>query len=255
MSTMLKTYDLHIEIAGKAVCGDLRLEVARTQIWGVLGINGVGKTTLLHTLAGLRQPQGGRIELCHQPIASISTRKLAQTVGVLFQDMYDPFPSTVLETALIGRHPYATNWQWESTEDQRIAAQALHNVQMRDFADRQLNTLSGGERQRVAIAALLAQQPDLYFLDEPTNHLDLQHQHSILKVFRGLAEGGAAAVMTLHDVNLAARYCSHVLLLQGNGKCIAGAAEELLTDRTLSRLYGYPITRVDSPAGAVFVSG
>lgn len=257
MSALLETHHLQVQIAGQTVCRDLNLALQPGQCWAVLGVNGAGKTTLLHTLAGLRQAHGGEILIQQQRLTGYPRRELAQRLGLLFQDVQDPFPSTVMETALMGRHPYTKAWQWENAEDYRIANEALDHVGLRELAPRQINTLSGGERQRLAVATLLAQAPRLLLLDEPTNHLDLQYQHDILKLFKRYArEHSSTVVMILHDINLAALYCDHALLLYTEEEPIHGESEALLTEEKLSRLYHYPIRKIAGPDNrSVFVTG
>src|SRR6266851_1716342 len=127
MSTpvLLAARGLAVTIAGIRVCHDLDFCVRAGERWAILGCNGAGKTTLLHTLAGLRAPAAGTIALDGRPLAALSAREVARTRGLLTQDDSDAFGATVLETAMIGRHPYLSRWQWESADDLRIAREAL----------------------------------------------------------------------------------------------------------------------------------
>jgi len=251
---LLEAHSLHVEIAGKAVCRDLSFAVAAGECWALLGGNGVGKTTLLHTLAGLRGPRNGTVFLSAAPIAHMTRRTIARRAGVLFQDSEDPFPSTVLETALIGRHPYLGAWQWETSDDEQLARHALQRVELGGMEQRMVDTLSGGERRRLALATVLVQDPRLYLLDEPTNHLDLRHQIAVLELFAAKArEQGAAVLMVLHDVNLAARFCDHLLLLFGDGATLHGETEKILSESTLARLYGHPVTKVQDHTGTAWL--
>lgn len=255
MSVLLETRQLGVNIANLKICRDLNFTLTAGQCWAILGTNGVGKTTLLHTLAGLRDAQQGEIYLKQKNLHQYSKRELAQLLGVLFQGGQDAFPSTVMETTLIGRHPYTKSWQWESAGDFKIANESLKHVGLEKFITRQVDTLSGGERQRLAVATLLTQTPQLYLLDEPTNHLDLQFQHAILQLFQALsAKQQGATLMVLHDINLAANYCDHVLLLMGNGNYLSGTTEALLTEENLSHLYNYPIQKIHGPNGPVFIA-
>ena len=248
MSVLLQTRQLHVQIAQQTICRELNISVHPGQCWAVLGVNGAGKTTLLHTLAGLRPALGGDILIQQRALRGYPRHELAQKLGMLFQDIQDPFPSTVMETTLMGRHPYTKSWQWENAEDYRIATQALTQVGLHHLAQRQINTLSGGERQRLAVATLLTQTPQVYLLDEPTNHLDLQYQHHILRLFKRYAiEQACAVVMILHDINLAARYCDHAILLFRDEEPACGASDELLTENHLSRLYDYCIRKIKGP--------
>lgn len=249
---LLAVRSLSVSIAGVRVCRDLDLTVMPGQCWAILGRNGAGKTTLLHTLAGLRSAAGGAIELLGVPLAATGRRELARLRGLLPQDDNDAFPATVLETVLIGRHPHLSRWRWEGPRDLRIAREALAAADMTGTEARDIRTLSGGERRRVALAALLAQQPQLFLLDEPSSHLDLSHQLALLDRLTDVVRAsGKALVMVLHDVNLAARYCDHALLL-ANGDALAGPAPELLRAEPLSAVFGVALKAVAGPRGSLF---
>ncbi len=251
---LLHCRGVNVHIGKVDVAHGLNLDVQAGQCWCLLGRNGSGKTTLLHTLAGLRAPVAGRIELGGTPLERLTRAHIARRLALLFQDNRDPFPASVLETVLQGRHPYLHNWQWENAADHDIANRTLDRLGLRHFAQRNVQTLSGGERQRVAIATLLTQQTGLLFLDEPTNHLDLHHQLDILDLLRDECRDRHKAVfMVLHDINLAARYADHVLLLLGDGESRAGTAQEILQTALLEQLYGHRLIELETPAGAAWL--
>lgn len=254
MTSLLQTESLTVRVANILVCQDLNISVKPGDRWGILGVNGVGKTTLLHTLAGLHPLSSGEIYYQGKPLTNISHRKRAQFRSVLFQEKTDPFPATVLESVLIGRHPYIENWQWESKQDIEIARKSLLQVQLQNREQQLINTLSGGERQRVAIATLLTQQTKLLLLDEPTSHLDLKQQMKIMKLLSNAIEVNTkASIMILHDVNVASRYCNKILMLHGDGKYLVGEKEEMLTADNLNKLYDYPITEISKNGFSVFM--
>ncbi len=251
---LLELRNLSISIGTKTVCEDLSLKIGAGQCWGILGQNGIGKTTLLQTLAGLRPPDHGEILLKGAPLLQLHTRMIAREIGVLFQDNRELFPSTVLESALIGRHPYLKRWQWENQEDIDKALRTLQTMELDGMAHRDVSTLSGGEHQRLQIATLLIQNPNLSLLDEPINHLDLRHQIQALKTLtQHLCQPDRALVMVLHDVNLAARFCDHVLLVCGEGIINQGRTDEILTLENLDNLYGYPLRQLETGGRAVFI--
>ena len=252
MTPLLAAYGLGVTIAGNQICSGFDLAVLPGQCWAILGRNGAGKTTLLHTLAGLRNPAAGTIELRGKPLATLARRDVARLRGLLLQNDSDAFPATVLESVLVGRHPHLSRWQWESADDLRIAREALAAADMAGTEARDVSTLSGGERRRVALAALLAQQPQLFLLDEPSSHLDLSHQLALLeRLAAAVRSGDKALIMVVHDVNLAVRYCDHALLL-ADGEASAGRAEELLTAKRLSAVYGVSLRQVAGPRGNLF---
>jgi len=255
MMTTLAADELIIDIPGRSPGVPLNLSLQPGQVWGVLGPNGVGKTTLLHTLAGLREPRDGRLILDGLPLADIRRKQVSQQMGLVFQDRQDGFPATALETALIGRHPWLSPWQMESGEDLAIAEQALQALDVIHLRDRLVNTLSGGERQRVAIATLMTQAPAIWLLDEPTNHLDLQHQTSVMKLLRSQAASGRAVFMCLHDLNLAARWCDQILLLYPDGQACWGPARDMLVTSALESLFGQRLLSAELDGYPVFVPG
>ena len=253
-TSLLSTQGLRLAAGERTLCRDLNWQLAPGQCWAIMGLNGAGKTTLLHTLAGIRRPDQGEVRLQEQPIHAYSRRHIAQQVGLLFQESDMVFPGQVLEHVLIGRHPHLNTWQWESRDDYQIAQHALATVGLSEFAQRDIHTLSGGERQRMAIATVLAQQPRVYLLDEPVNHLDWHHQHQLLATLTGLAHSGSCSlVMALHDVNLVARYCDHVLMMFANGDVKMGDCQSLLQTETLSSLYGYEIEQIEADGKKVFI--
>jgi len=244
--SLLSTTNLSISIGELTVCRNTRLNFEANQVWAILGRNGCGKTTLLHTLAGLRAPQAGEVQLFGQPLPELKRRFIAQNLGILFQQQDEPFPSSVLETALIGRHPFIESWRGESFEDYRIANQALRSVELEGFKERHSNSLSGGERQRLKIATLLTQTPQVMLLDEPTNHLDINHQIKLLSlIVKSIQEQHGVALMVLHDLNLAARFCTHALLLNPQAEPLQGSLEEVLQPGNLEQAYGWPVERLN----------
>lgn len=256
MSALLEARGLTVEIGGKSVCREFSLALAAGECVGLLGSNGVGKTTLLHTLAGLRPPVSGEVLLDGAALARQPRRRVAQKLGLLMQQAEDSLPATVLETALIGRHPHLDFWRWESHADVAIARRALKHVGLEGLEQRVQTALSGGERRRLDIATVLVQDPQVFLLDEPAHQLDLQHQIGLLTLLKRLtAEQGRGVLMSLHDINLAARFCDRILMLFGGGEALFDATERVLTPENLSRLYHTPVAALAWGSGRVFVAG
>jgi iron complex transport system ATP-binding protein len=243
---------LRVSIAGRLLVDRLDLILDEGSMLGVLGQNGSGKTTTLHTLAGLHAPSAGRVELYGESVPDLTRRRVARRLGLMLQHQEDPFPSTVLETAMAGRHPHIDMWRWESQSDLETAIQALAEVGLDGLEDRVVDTLSGGERRRLSLATLLAQTPDIYLLDEPTNHLDPAYERKVMTRLRDLADAGRSVAASLHDVNLASRFCDRCLLLFGDGSWREGETQEVLTEETLSRLYGINMHRIEWKGESLF---
>jgi iron complex transport system ATP-binding protein len=243
-----------VAVSGRELVRELSIELTPGEVLAVLGRNGSGKTLTLHTLAGLRPPTAGSVLLDGTSLHSLPKRSIARRVGVLTQDLEPGFTTTSLEAVLIGRHPHLRALQWETREDYAIAMDALESVGLADFAARRTDTLSGGEQRRVAIAALLAQQPQTFLLDEPTNHLDPNHQLAVLTLFRRLAASGCHVMANLHDPTLAARFADRVLLLHGDGRWLAGPVAQVLTAQSLGELYLTPMAEIAADGRRIFIS-
>lgn len=250
---IVQTRQLRLQIGDRLLCDQLNLSVLAGQRLAVLGQNGSGKTTLLHALLKLGSVDENRIEIDGRPLPRWSRAELARQVGILFQDNHDHMPASVHETVMLGRLPHLPAWRWESAEDFALADQALKTVGLAHMARRDVGSLSGGERQRLAIASLLTQAPSLYLLDEPSNHLDISFQIKTLSLLsQTVTRDSSALIMATHDINLASRFCDHILLLYGDGSYTLGPQADVLTDELLSRAYGCDIRHVRTDAGQFY---
>jgi len=225
------------------------------RVLGLIGPNGSGKTTLLRLLYGALTPPAGAVEVDGTRLAVLGPREAARRLAVVVQESGGETAMTVAELVLLGRGPHLSTFQRAGEADHRIAAQCLARVGATHLADRAFAQLSGGERQRVLIARALAQQATHLLLDEPTNHLDVRYQHEVLGLVSSLADAGPGesagegvertAVVVLHDLNLAARYCDDVVLLGRGGVVAAGPVADVLDPAVLEPVYGIGITRLD----------
>ncbi len=251
---LLEVRKLMLQVGARTLVRDLSFQVGAGEVWCLLGRNGAGKTTLLHTVVGLREAQSGAVHLAGRELAEWPAMEAARQRGFLPQSFHDAFSVSVLESVLVGRHPYLSRWQWENGQDRELALSALAEVDLAGFEERDVLTLSGGERQRVAIAALLVQDAPLLLLDEPVSHLDLHHQVLVLQHLSRLArERGKAVLLTLHDLNLAARFASHALLFGSDASVRQGPVGEVLIEPELESAFGHRVTRLQAGERAWFV--
>ncbi|MDX1459765.1 MAG: ABC transporter ATP-binding protein [Xanthomonadales bacterium] len=244
---------VNLSIGGQQVVRGLDFVPQPGEFWGLMGANGIGKTTLMMCLAGLIEPEQGVVSLDDRALSKWPRRQLARRIGMLQQHSAYVFDATVRQVALTGRHPYLGRWQGESDDDAERADSALETVEMSGMIDRSVTQLSGGEARRLAFATLLVQDPDILLLDEPSNHLDLRHQVRIMSTIGEQVYSTARlAIAAMHDINLAACYCSHVLMLFGRGEWAAGTAPEMFNREMLERLYQCPVQMVQTPEGMRF---
>lgn len=230
--------------------GPVTLNVAPGDCWSIVGPNGAGKTTLLRLMAGLTRPSTGKILLGEHVLHALPSRERARRLAMVPQRVTHDLDLTARELVLLGRYPHRAFGLFESAEDERIAERAMAVTETLAFADRRMYTLSGGEAQRVHIAAALAQEPAVLLLDEPTSSLDLRHQlgiHALLR--RRAAEDALAVVVVTHDVNLALRFSTHVLLLNDGDVAAVGPPEDVLRPEKLTEVYGVEMVTLGGAGG------
>ena len=227
------------------VLDGLTFAVDAGEILGIVGPNGSGKTSLLKLLARVLRPHVGDMALFGRDLGALSQVEVARTVAFVPQESPQVFSFTVMETVLMGRYPHfrGAKWSagfgWESSEDVRIAEQAMQSTDLIHLAGRSVMDLSGGERQRCMIARALAQAPQVLLLDEPTAFLDIQHQIEICTIVRRLKEErGLTVVLVSHDLNLASQYCDRILMLKAGTLFRLGLPHEVIEVDVLRAVYG-----------------
>ena len=216
---------------------------------GVIGPNGSGKTTLLRLLAGLLRPTAGSVFLDGQPLQALPPRQRARSLAVVLQEPSLLFNFSVLEIALMGRAPHLGLWGLERTDDYAAARHALDEVDLRGCEDRPVQELSSGERQRAFLAGALAQEPRGLLLDEPTAFLDLKHALELYEILLRLNISRGLTVVTVsHDLSLAARYASRLVLLDHGRIAADGPPGEVVTPARLREVYGTEADVLRDPA-------
>jgi len=240
---MLEARGIGVTIDGKRLLDDVSLTLKPGEVLALIGPNGAGKSTLLKVLSGEIAPHRGSVAMGGKPLASWSARERAQVRAVLAQDTALTFPFTAFEVALMGRYPFSGGHN--TLRDREIAREALAYLDVGHLAQRLYPTLSGGERQRVQLARVLAQiwEPAAgrrcLLLDEPTSNLDLAHQYLALRGARRFAlEQGVAALIVVHDLNLAAQFADRLVLLKDGRVARTGTPSEVLTAGHLAECFG-----------------
>ena len=233
----LKLKDVMFAYSSTPVLDNICLELAPSEILGIVGPNGSGKSTLIRCIDNILKPQRGSILLEGQEVRRLSQMEIARRMGYVPQSSPHIFPTTVFDTVLMGRRPHAS---WRSSEkDVDIVVEVLELLGIEDFALKDFGELSGGEQQRVLLARALAQEADVLLLDEPTSNLDIRHQLEAMGILRNLVrERGLSVIMAIHDLNLAARYADRVIMLNGGEIFDAGDPVSVFTAENIAHVYG-----------------
>jgi iron complex transport system ATP-binding protein len=232
------------------VLKNISFQVPQRDFFIIIGPNGSGKTTLMKVISGILKPQNGELKILNHPIDQYHRKALARTIAFVPQMTFADFPFTVTEIVLMGRSPYLGILGLEQENDLEVANQAIAFTGLEHLAHRKLDQLSGGEQQRVYIARAICQEPDIILLDEPTASLDLAYQVRIMDLMEKLkTEKGITIVMVSHDVNLAAMYADHLMLLHKGQVVCQGLPDEVLTYKTLEETYGCTLLVDESPLG------
>ncbi len=251
----IEARDVGVSIDAARLLDGVDLSAERGRFVGLIGPNGAGKSTLLRALASVLRYQDGAVSLFGRDLEALSSRNIAELLALLPQTPPYSQGFTAVELVLMGRYPHLGRFQVEGREDERIAHESMRLTETDAFHERSVDTLSGGERQRVFLARALAQQPQILLLDEPTSNLDILHQLKILTLVRRLVDDGLTVVTAIHDLNLAARFCDRLVLLN-RGRVVAdGSPETVIKPDVVERAFGVRSAVYRDPAtGALAVS-
>jgi iron complex transport system ATP-binding protein len=244
----LQLIQVSIRIGQKKICSALNLTFNPGEVWGLLGQNGAGKTTILHSLAGVHPIDEGEILFARKNIQKMNRKQVAQNIGLLLQEEILTFPVSVLQNLQFGLYPHSnklTNRKKATANQPQSIPEILKIMHLTELENKNIFTLSGGEKQRVSIARLLVQNPNIYLLDEPINHLDPYYQLFILQFFYRLARNhNNTVIMALHDINFINHFCDRVLMLFADGEVVHGDKRGILTAENLRRIFNYPIREI-----------
>ena len=237
MTAVIQVEKMNIGYGPHSVLRDVNFAIAKGEIVGIIGCNGAGKSTLLKTIRGLLPLQSGSVQYFGKPLQKYTDKELATKIAYLQQHVEVGFGYTGKDIVMAGRYPYMKWWEREQDADEKLAMACMAYTGTVDLADRPVTEVSGGQKQRILIAKVLAQQTPIIFLDEPTTGLDMVYQEEIFRFAKALAGMGKTVLMVVHELNLASKYCSRILLL-GEGTLLAdGEPAAVFTEELLSRAY------------------
>ncbi|MER5646255.1 ABC transporter ATP-binding protein [Streptosporangium sp. NPDC002524] len=244
----LRAEGLSLGYDDRAVITGLDVSVLDGRITAIVGANACGKSTLLRGLARLLKPREGVVYLDDRALAELSTLDVAKVLGLLPQTPVAPDGITVADLVSRGRYPHQGWFRRWTGRDHEAVTRALAATDTADLIDRPLRALSGGQRQRVWVAMALAQDTDLLLLDEPTTFLDINHQVELLRLLRRLnTESGKTIVAVLHDLNLASRFCDHIIAMAGGAVVAEGSPAEVITAELVEKVFGLSCVIVPDP--------
>ena len=243
---MIKTKHVTYGVRDRSILKGIDFQAERGEFVGIIGPNGSGKSTFLKHLYKVLRPQTGEIWLAGEDLTAMKNREMAQRLAVVVQEHEGGFDFTVEEVVLMGRRARQRLLEADSGADRILVDRVLAQTRLTDLRDRSFSTLSGGEKQRTLIARALAQQTEVLLLDEPTNHLDIKYQLQLLELMKGL---DCTVVAALHDLNLAAMYCSRLYALKDGRVVGMGTPEELLTPDFLREVYEVRAEVQQGPSG------
>lgn len=244
-SAILSASGIRVRYNGHFALDDVRFAAEPGSVIGLIGPNGAGKTTLLKVLAGLLEPESGRVVFDGQDLSYWDKAALARRLGYLSQDRTVHWPVTVGRLVSLGRLPHLGPWQKPGGDDWAAVERALAEADITGLRARTVTTLSGGERARALLARVLAGEPDILLADEPVSGLDPGHRLQLLERLRRVAGEGRTVVIVLHDLTLAARFCDHLVLLHDGRVLADGAPATVLTPDTLQQSYGVDAVTVE----------
>ena len=244
---LLRLSAVSIAYGARQALRHVSLDVPAGALVALVGPNGSGKSSLLHAIAGTVTPQAGTVHLGGIALTTLTATARARLVASVPQSARLAEGFSVAEVVMMGRTPHIDPWRGSRHHDAAIVAEAMRAAGIEPLADRWVGQLSGGEQQRVLIARALAQQPRVLLLDEATAHLDVHHQISVLGLVRTLAHQGRVVLAALHDLNLAALYADHLVLLAHGTVLASGPPAQVLTAALIEQAFGVSVIIATHP--------
>ncbi len=246
----LKINGLQFSYDSTPVLEDVSFGVKKGEMLTIIGPNASGKTTLLKCINDILTPQKGTILIDDESLNDLSMTDIAREIGHVPQAGSKSFPTTVFDTVLMGRKPHGS---WKPSEkDLEKVSNTISRLNLEHIAMKNIGEISGGQKQKVLIARALAQNPDILLLDEPTSSLDLKHQLKVLDIVSKQTENGISVVMTMHDLNLAARYSSKILMLK-EGNIFAAGDVDVLDPKNIESVFEVKVDVIEKSEGLMII--
>jgi len=252
-SAVLVVEDLGFSLGGKTILDGVTGAYQGGKIHGIVGPNGSGKSTLLRNLCRIWEPKRGRVLVGGEDQRDLGRRALSRTMTLVPQSTQVDFSIPVWDFVAMGRHPHLRRLQWLRRRDMEVIEAALQATGTDEFRDRPVNELSGGETQLVSIARALATEAPIVLLDEPTSALDIRHKLGVMDLLLGMRAEGKTILLSIHDLDIARRYCDTVTLLQRGRVFFAGSAEEAFARERVREVFGVGVEEIETVHGVSLV--
>jgi len=234
---MLTIQDIHFSIEDKKILDGVSIHFEPCKIHGIIGPNGSGKSTLLKNICRIWEPQSGTILLQGKNYRSIPRKELSRLVTLVPQNTAVGFPISVFDIVSMGRNPHWGRFEGMKQKDREIIEQALQQTNIYALKDRNINELSGGEGQLAIIARALATEASLILLDEPTAELDIKHTLAIMHILFELRAQGKTILITVHDLNLARKFCDTISIIHRGKIFYSGAPAEAFSPENIKQVF------------------
>lgn len=235
----LETRDVDFYYGDNKILSNISMQANSGEFIGLIGPNGSGKTTLLRLISSVLLPDKGAVFIDEENVSSLTRREIARRMAMVPQEASTNFEFSALDIVLMGRNPWLGRFDFEKEKDLRMAERCMRMTKCWQFASKLISQLSGGEKQRVLIARALTQEPEILLLDEPTANLDISYQIEIMELIKGLCANGKMLVISaIHDLNLAARYCDRLVMLNDGEIHEIGKIEDVLTTSNIRKVFG-----------------
>lgn len=241
---MVQIEDLHFSIGEKPILRGISAQFGSCQIHGIVGPNGSGKSTFLKNLCRIWEPQAGTVLIHNINYKLLSRKELSKIVTLVPQDIHIYFPIAVYDIVAMGRNPHLGRFQGLSKHDRDVIEQALHATQTYELKDRVINELSGGECQLAVIARALATEASVILLDEPTSELDIKHKLTIMELLGELKEQEKTILVSIHDLNIARRYCDTITIIHNGQLFYRGTPSEAFSQKNIKKVFDVNVTEV-----------